>query len=115
MPRSTSPPPSTVRRTLRQLGSDLRDSRRRRRIPTAVLADRALISRSTLRRVEQGDPAVSLGVYATVFWALGLADRFVGLAAPSRDVVGLALEEERLPQRIVPRRARSPERRGKNQ
>ena len=107
MPRSAGHPPTTVLKTLRQLGADLRDARRRRRIPTAVLADRVAISRSTLRRVERGDSAVSLGIYATVFWALGLFDRFTDLAAPARDHVGLALDEERLPERIVAPRARS--------
>ena len=55
MPRSARQPPTAVLKTLRQLGTDLRDARRRRRIPTAVLADRVAISRSTLRRVERGD------------------------------------------------------------
>lgn len=73
-----------------------------------MLAERALISRATLFRLERGDPAVSMGTYATVLWALGLGDRLTDLAAPSRDRVGLTLEEERLPQRIGRPRARRP-------
>jgi transcriptional regulator with XRE-family HTH domain len=103
--RSTLPLP--VRRALGKLGGDIRDARRRRRIPMEIFAERALISRTTLTRVEKGDPGVSLGIYATVLFVLGLSDRVGELAAPETDVVGLALEEERLPERIRLPRARS--------
>jgi transcriptional regulator with XRE-family HTH domain len=89
-----------VRRALRKLGEDIRDARRRRRIPVAIMAERAGISRMTLNKVEKGEPGVSMGAYATVLFALGLADRLAGLAAASTDVVGLELEEEHLPKRI---------------
>jgi transcriptional regulator with XRE-family HTH domain len=92
--------PFAVRRVLRDLGADIRDARRRRRIPMAVLAERALISRTTLSKVEKGDPGVSLGVYATVLFVLGFADRLRAVAAAEGDAVGLALENERLPQRV---------------
>jgi len=64
-----------------------------------------MISPPTLRRVERGDPAVSLGIYATVLFVLGFANRLEALAAVERDAVGLALEEERLPKRVRQRRA----------
>jgi DNA-binding XRE family transcriptional regulator len=92
--------PLPVRRALRKLGADLRDARRRRRVPTAVLAERASISRATLVKIEKGDPSVALGLYATVLFALNLADRLADLADVTSDAVGLQLEEERLPQRI---------------
>ena len=92
--------PLSVQRGLRKLGGDIRDARRRRRIPTAIMAARASISRTTLNRVEKGDPGVSLGIYATVLFVLGLADRIADLADIKTDVVGLELEEESLPQRI---------------
>ena len=106
MLHSSTHVPSAVRRTLQTVGEHLRAARLRRRIPTAVLAERALVSRATLYRVERGDPAVSMGTYATILWALGLGDRLTDLAAPSRDHVGLTLEDERLPQRIGRPRAR---------
>lgn len=92
--------PLSVQRGLRKLGGDIRDARLRRRIPTAIMAARASISRTTLNRVEKGDPGVSLGIYATVLFVLGLADRIADLADIKTDVVGLELEEESLPQRI---------------
>lgn len=100
--------PIPVRRALRKLGADIRDARRRRRIPVAIMAERASISRTTLNKVEKGEPGVSIGTYATVLFALGLADRLAGLADASTDVVGLELEEEHLPQRIRrPRKERT--------
>lgn len=103
--RPSASTPLPVVRALRKLGSDIRDARRRRRIPVAILAERASISRTTLNRIEKGDPAAALGNYATVLFALGMIDRVSDIADPRRDAVGLALEEERLPQRIrLPRR-----------
>ncbi len=97
---SSSRIPVPVSRALRKLGHDIRDARRRRRIPVATLAQRASISRMTLHKVEKGQPGVSAGTYATVLFALGMADRLADVADPRHDSVGLALDEERLPQRI---------------
>jgi transcriptional regulator with XRE-family HTH domain len=92
--------PIPVARTLRKLGRDLRDARRRRRIPVAILAQRTSMSRTTLNKIEKGQPGVSLGNYATVLFALGMADRLADVADPRHDAIGLELEEEHLPQRI---------------
>jgi len=64
------------------------------------MAQRASISRTTLNKVEKGDPGVSLGTYATVLFVLGLIDRLGELADLKHDSAGLQLEEERLPLRI---------------
>jgi transcriptional regulator with XRE-family HTH domain len=92
--------PLPVKRALRKLGGDIRDARLRRRIPTKILAERASISRTTLNKVEKGDPGVSLGIYATVLFVLGFSDRLADLADIKTDTVGLELDEENLPQRI---------------
>jgi len=101
-----------VARALRKLGHDIRDARRRRRIPVAILAQRASISRMTLNKVEKGQPGVSAGTYATVLFALGMADRLADVADPRHDSVGLALEEERLPERIRLSRRKKPRKPG---
>ena len=65
-------PSVAVRRTLRKLGLDIRDARRRRRLPAEIIANRAFTSRPTLQRIEQGlkqGPQV-LG-YATQLWTAG--------------------------------------------
>jgi hypothetical protein len=98
--RSTITLPVPVRRALRKLGHDLRDARRRRRIPVAIAAERASISRMTLSKIEKGDPSVAMGHYATVLFVMGMADRIGDIADAKSDSVGLQLEEEHLPQRI---------------
>jgi len=100
--------PIPAARGLRKLGHEIRDARLRRRIPLAILAERASISRTTLNRIEKGDPATSLGNYATVLFALGMMDRLADVADPRHDAVGLALEEERLPRRIRLPRPKAP-------
>ena len=55
--------PIPVRRNLRKLGRDIRDARRRRRIPVQIAAERASISRMTLLKIEKGKPGVAMGSY----------------------------------------------------
>jgi hypothetical protein len=69
-------------------------------MPMAYAAASASVSRSTLYKVERGDPGVSLGVYATVLLGYGMLERLEGLVDSRWDRVGLALEESRLPRRI---------------
>lgn len=92
--------PIPARRALRKLGEDIRDARRRRRIPSALLAERASISRTTLHKIENGEPGVSLGNYAAVLFSLGFVGRLADLADVRHDSTGLTLEEERLPKRV---------------
>ena len=104
--RSLAALPSAVARDLRKLGHDLSVARRRRRLPMKVVAERSMIARATLARVERGEPGVSLGIYATVLFVLGMAGRLGRLADSGTDATGLSLEDEHLPKRI-----RSPRRR----
>jgi hypothetical protein len=106
--RSVPPLPLPVGRALAKLGADIRGARLRRRIPTKLMAARVFITRTTLLKVERGDPAVSLGIYATVLFVLGLSSGLADLADVRSDEVGLALDEERLPQRIRQRSTRGP-------
>jgi transcriptional regulator with XRE-family HTH domain len=92
--------PLAVQRALRKIGADISTARRRRKLTTAMVAERAFVSRNTITRVERGDPGVSLGIYATVLFVLGLADRLGDLVDPATDAVGMSLEQERLPQRV---------------
>ncbi len=98
--RSSRALPIPVARALRKLGHDIRDARRRRRIPVAILAERASISRMTLNKIEKGHAGVYAGNYATVLFALGMVERLADLADPTHDAVGRELEEEQLPERI---------------
>src|ERR1700742_4832018 len=90
-------PTVAVRKSLHKLGADIRDARRRRRLPMAVVAERAFTSRSTLQKVEAGDANVSVGIYAAVLQALGLLDGLGEIADISRDSIGQALASAELP------------------
>ena len=93
-------PTAAVRRALRKLGGDLNEARRRRRLPMELVAERAFTSRQSLQRVEDGDPTVSIGIYAAVLQALGLADNLANLADPAHDIVGQSMATSELPKRV---------------
>lgn len=97
--------PAPVARALAKLGRDLSVGRRRRRLTMELVAERAFVSRNTVARVERGDPSVSIGIYASILYVLGLAEHLGQLADPGGDPVGRALEDEQLPQRVrMPKR-----------
>jgi integrase len=56
----------------------------------AIAAQRASISRTTLVKIEKGDPGVAIGIYATVLFVLGMANRLGDLAAPKNESRGPA-------------------------
>jgi transcriptional regulator with XRE-family HTH domain len=91
---------------LRRLGQDISDARKRRRIPMALLAERAGILPATLSKIEHGVPTVS---YASVLFSLGLIDRLRDLADANYDTTGRLLEEEHLPKRIRLRKSKGAE------
>lgn len=93
-------PTAAVRRSLRKLGLDIHDARRRRKLPMAVVAERAFTSRSTLQKIEAGDTNVSIGIYAGVLQALGLLDGLGQIADISNDSVGQTLASADLPKRV---------------
>lgn len=101
-------PPAAARRALRKLGADIHDARRRRRLPMAVVAERAFTSRSTLQKIEAGDATVSIGIYAAVLQALGLLDGLSQVADLSHDSVGQALASAALPKHVHLKRPRGP-------
>lgn len=103
----TSNTPIPVKRTLKKLGEDLRNARKRRRIPMRLAAERAGISRTTLTKIEKGDEGVSVGAYAKLLFILGMIQRLTELVDPAFDEIGLGLESDHLPQRIrIPKKAK---------
>jgi len=81
-------------RLLAGLGENIRKARLRRAYSAETVAQRAGISRKTLYRVEQGDPAVALGIYARALQALRL-ESDIGLIA-SDDLLGRKLQDASL-------------------
>jgi hypothetical protein len=90
----------SITAALSGFGAGLRGYRVRRRIPVARAADQAAISRSTLHKVERGDPGVSMGIYAAVLECYGLLPRLDDLTDLRHDRAGLAFEAAQQPRRI---------------
>lgn len=89
---------------LKKLGADIRVARKRRRMTQQRLADGAGVTLPTIRRLELGDPGVSLATLAMVLVVLGEGSRLADLLDTGSDDVGLLLENQKLPQRVrVPR------------
>ena len=85
-------------RLLSQLGERLKLARLRRKLSNAVVAQRAGISRTSLYKVEAGDPRATLGTYLRVLAVLGLEGDINALAADDkvgRKLQDLALEPSR--------------------
>ena len=82
---------------LRKLGRDVAVARKRRRISMTSMAERMMVSLDTVQRLEKGDAAVGIGIWATALWVLGLHNRLGALAAPETDDIGLQEDLRRLP------------------
>ena len=66
---------------LKQMGENIKLARKRRKLTTTQVAERANIVRSTLYLIETGNPSVAIGAYFNVLRVLGLQDDFLKLAA----------------------------------
>ena len=103
MPRTTPPLLPRLARLIFGLGDNIRKARLRRAHSLETVAERAGITRKTLYRVERGDPAVALGIYARVLQALRL-DNDIALVAGD-DVLGRKLQDMNLePKSRAPKR-----------
>lgn len=91
MGKTTPPLVPRVARLLDGLGAHLKLARLRRKYSAEIVAQRAGITRRTLSKVEQGDPAVALGVYARVMQVLRLEDDLALLAKD--DELGRKLQD----------------------
>lgn len=97
MARRTNRPLPPVGRVLVELGDNIRLARLRRRLSAELLAERAGMSRTTLRSMERGGVGVTLGAVANVLHCLGLEK---DLALVGRDdELGRKLQDAELPVR----------------
>ncbi len=69
---------------LQAVGENIKLARKRRRLTTTQVAERASIDRSTLYQVEKGSPSVSIGAYFNVLRVLGLHNDFLKLAGEDK-------------------------------
>jgi transcriptional regulator with XRE-family HTH domain len=99
-PKSPHVTPLPVRRALRVLGEHVSTWRKLNRLTAAQVAERANISRDTLRAIEQGKGTVSAENLLRVLRILGIMDEVVKAADPHETDVGRLRMDETLPQRV---------------
>ena len=80
---------------LKTMGEQIKLARLRRDLSTELVAERAGISRSSLWKVESGNPAVAMGIYAAVLHALGNMDSDLLMVAKD-DQFGRQLQDMNL-------------------
>lgn len=94
MPRTTLLTLPRLMRLMAGVGANIRKARLRRSFSSETVAQRAGISRKTLYRVEHGDPAVALGIYARVLQTLRLENDLALIAVD--DALGRKLQDANL-------------------
>ena len=92
--------PLAVERALRVLGEHVSNWRKLNRLTTAQVAERANISRETLRAIEQGKGTASTENLLRVLRIVGIMDSVVAAADPYQTDVGRLRMDEVLPKRV---------------
>ncbi|WP_246221839.1 MULTISPECIES: helix-turn-helix domain-containing protein [Gordonia] len=92
--------PFPVRRASSDIGTQLALWRRMQNLTAQQVAERADISRDTLRRLERGDPGVTMASFLGVLRALGTLDRAVDALDPMQTDVGRVRAAESIPKRV---------------
>ena len=99
--------PPVAAEALRKLGENLAIARARRKESQRTWAKRLGVSIPTLIRMEQGEPSVSIGIYATALWLLGRIQALPELAYPEHYRGALELDVRRAVKRRAVRSAAS--------
>lgn len=99
-----TPTPRAVRSALDALSEHVVNWRKLRGLTTAQVAERAGVARTTISRLENDPGAVSLENVVRVARALGILDLLVQSIDPMATDIGRLRAEERLPERVRPRR-----------
>jgi transcriptional regulator with XRE-family HTH domain len=92
--------PLSVARSLRLLGEHVSNWRKLNQLTAAQVAERAGISRDTLRAIEQGKGTVSTENLLRVLRTIGIMDTVVRAADPYETDVGRLRMDEILPKRV---------------
>jgi transcriptional regulator with XRE-family HTH domain len=92
--------PLAVGRGLRLLGERVATWRKLQRLTAAQVAERAGISRDTLRSIEQGKGTASTENLLRVLRILGILDPVLDAADPYQTDVGKLRADEILPKRV---------------
>jgi len=94
------PSPAKTYRAADQIGQHVLAWRKLQGLTADQVCQRAGISRPTLRKVETGDPAVTMETFLNVLRALGRLDSVVDVLDPYESELGRARADRLLPQRV---------------
>jgi transcriptional regulator with XRE-family HTH domain len=81
-------------KVLQQFGENIKLARKRRGFTQVLISERTGLSRLTIRKIERGDPTVSIGHYVAVLSVLGLTEDFARVA--NDDELGRKLQDIKL-------------------
>lgn len=97
---ATRPVPVRTRIAAEQIGEHLLAWRKLQGLTAEQVAERAGISRGTLRRLESGDVGVGMEAFLNVARVLGPLDRILTAVDPYETPLGRARADEALPKRV---------------
>lgn len=83
-----------VQKKLEDLGHRIKLARLRRKLTIEMVAERAKISRFSVREVEKGSPSVAIGIYVNVLMAIGMVKELDNFLAD--DTLGRMLQDDEL-------------------
>lgn len=83
-----------VQKKLEDLGHRIKLARLRRKLTIEMVAERAKISRFSVREVEKGSPPVAIGIYVNVLMAIGMVKELDNFLAD--DPLGRMLQDDEL-------------------
>lgn len=96
------PIPAKTRLSAQRIGAHVTAWRKLQSLTAEQVADRAGISRDTLRSLEKGETTVGLDVFLNVARVLGTLDRVVEALDPYETDLGRARADQILPKRVRP-------------
>ena len=83
-----------VQKKLEDFGHRIKLARLRRKLTIEMVAERAKISRFSVREVEKGSPSVAIGIYVNVLMAIGVVKELDNFLAD--DPLGRMLQDDEL-------------------
>lgn len=102
------PLPPPLKRALRTLADDVATWRKLRGLTQAQIADRSGVSVNTINRLEGGDGGVSTENLLRVLRGLGILESLTRALDPYESDIGRLRSDQRLPDRVRPRRLKDP-------
>lgn len=96
------PSPAKTRISAQRIGEYLTVWRKLQSLTAEQVADRAGISRDTVRRLEKGEVTVGIDAFLNVTRVLGALDRVVEALDPYETDLGRARADQSLPIRVRP-------------